>query len=77
MRDHDSAANAVLELDLGPGKAAFARDGEDSSIPEPRVDDPRAGLQLQVFLRIRVIVAERARPSRWGGALAAPVPAES
>lgn len=76
VRHHDFAANAVLELDFGPGKAAFASDRENPAMSKPRVDDPRTGLQLQVFLRIRVVVAKRALPSGLSRALAAPVPLE-
>ena len=75
MRDHDFAANAILEFDLGPGLSAFARDGQYPAAAKPGVDHPGAGFQSQVFLRIRIVVSEPL-PSGVRRTLPAPVPLE-
>lgn len=75
MRDHDFAANAILEFDLGPGLSAFARDGEYPAAAKPGMDHPRADFQSQVFLRIRIVVS-KTLPSGARRTLPTPVPLE-
>ena len=75
MRDHDFAANAILEFDLGPSLSAFARDRQYTAASKPGVDHPRAGFQSQVFLRIREVVS-KPLPSGLRRTLPASVPLE-